>query len=711
MSLTNNKVNLSGGFTFQQIQNQAAAQNNSRAIQPVQNQRISTLLHKTFIFYPDPGKHSVMPIQFSFNEIDECLKELLATTNDTIIDLYLINETAEHVIADVEYASVELCYLIGNTSFELILGAFKKFIQEKVKKEVNIEANQSLSSFVDTDYFCFYRRREIRPAHNFKNYSVAHSFDFGSLKLTFIHSNQNHEFWPQAYFPKNEWFVSLVHNSFFQIQRGIKLRDHLYDEAISSLSSRRIIAKFAPNTNQLFYLVRRLTQGFEPMGKDKDILFKLALSTLKHCESFEKDYLDHIYGSYSFQSADRIVHSQQVKKTTRAPSPLGNIKTAIVKIFEKAFVAHPGFLNKLKSKLLKNPLSQKFEVLIAPIEACQTLQPSEKAKFVQSLKRLFKIAPKAKSAAEFSLKQMALGDSLKIKWQPVSSSLKTNEIGQAIDSLNLLSLLMHNPQNENRDKYIKAIAIAWLKKKPAPTSFTYFFLLIKDHPHLTQDLLSLAKGLHLIAWLYHPNKYRAFAFPFSENKNVPRNHIQIGNEYLYVENDPLQTIMQFFNSWTVLLNKFAGNKELEYLTHLPEDLNLRIPNDLSIANAGSLNLDASKFALVMMRIKTLIALPFFQEVLAIQYQDKLSLVAFYDFLLKIKNNEVSAEQVEEIEDLKMDAYLKKHLAEANLLRQQRDVHHINILLACQNSKIDESLLPGLSLICTGKKRWWISFYK
>ncbi len=152
--------------------------------------------------------------------------------------------------------------------------------------------------------------------------------------------------------------------------------------------------------------------------------------------------------------------------------------------------------------------------------------------------------------------------------------------GKHIFFLNFLDAVMHFESEIDRRAYCQLIADMWLEVSKTPNQLIE---LIKKQPQLTSPILDFLRGSLLYAWgsKISPASLQAYAFPFMEKADKPRQHLafmqELRTHYIVMPHNPIDLMMAFCSSWDVL-EKECGSKFPSLFNGLSTDLSLDLPH-------------------------------------------------------------------------------------------------------------------------------------
>jgi len=224
--------------------------------------RLRTLLNPTkkFILTPKSGyKIELKPIEFTLAEL---LTYLNATLKDiTIESAYLTGGAACHVLAELEFADIDLTFFVNSSShFKDILTRLQKFVKLRCTTAID---EDTIRDF----YFC--NKKLVKGQFAF--------YGMGGIDLKFILTSNSA---PCHLSPSDSFYIPIKDLNKLNESTAFCL-GHPYQQALDALRHRELVIH-DPNALEdlVFRFVHKMTQGFVILGpKDVDV-FKIALDRL-----------------------------------------------------------------------------------------------------------------------------------------------------------------------------------------------------------------------------------------------------------------------------------------------------------------------------------------------------------------------------------------------------------------------------------------------
>lgn len=222
-----------------------------------------------------------------------------------------------------------------------------------------------------------------------------------------------------------------------------------------------------------------------------------------------------------------------------------------------------------------------------------------------------------------------------------------NTLGRVFDFLNLLFFLTQSSEvlNDDRQFYIQYLAKAWqnfpIPNHPQKMHFLEPLIkLIEADPSQIKDLLAFIQGLFFYSWLDPNNHMNSYTFPFSEDSQTPRPYLSMPHRgsqyYLALNGSPIDVAKNWLLSWRKLEAKYAamGAQFETYFQQLGE----------GVGFAKQLFNKEVRRTTIHTLMQAFQKAPI-SSVLSHQYQNKISVLHFYDFLIKEMNDGLDLRQL------------------------------------------------------------------
>lgn len=276
---------------------------------PAQEKRLRNVLNKPHMLMPNEGNFSLGHLQFSFQEFESFLRK---AEGIRISDSYLVNEAAEHVIGNIEYSVIEICFCIQVFSLDALNKCVHKFICNKMEQaKIKFMHMQDRDELIKSDYFFKFRISEITPGKGFL-------IDFEELKIRLLFLDERQPL-------PDKWAISLT-THLIQHANGNSI-----NENIRHLKLRKLFANDLQRSQiPVFTFVRKMTQGFtsflDPLETNEIIK--------KFTDNFSPDDFEKLKEGF-------LLHQRRHYPTYAVPKKIKGIKapvasTSAVKMHEIA---------------------------------------------------------------------------------------------------------------------------------------------------------------------------------------------------------------------------------------------------------------------------------------------------------------------------------------------------------------------------------------
>lgn len=222
----------------------------------------------------DPKKEIILPsksndpnqaIKFTLYKLLEPLTRELRAKGIITEPPCLTGGAAGHVLTGLEYADIDINFVIEKKSFYKIKG----FLQEFIAKELNKPLDENLKKFIDENYL-----------YNKKRGANSSYIGLGGLELKFINGTETRWHVSTSERIQIPLFLNSKSSSVTGISAFCMGTEKDYDDSIDALKFREFIVNDHEHVDDLiFRLLHKTTQGFEiPSSDQRNAIHKCAIS-------------------------------------------------------------------------------------------------------------------------------------------------------------------------------------------------------------------------------------------------------------------------------------------------------------------------------------------------------------------------------------------------------------------------------------------------